>query len=144
MSAVSAGLIVLAVALSDRLEVGTAGLVILGAVLLTPAAALAVAGWTIADLVSLPGQIRDAALAAAGRENAESPSRKSRVGRLLASLWAARGLALLSKDGWLKAVGAVRFLRLASLPFMLGLLGFVMLNGIVILGGVVALIVLLV
>ena len=115
----------------------------LGAVLVLPALALALAGWTVADLVSLPQQIKDAALSAAGRET-DAPSKRSRIGRLLASLWAARGLALLSKDGWLKAVGAVRFLRLASLPFMLGLLGFVMLNGLVILGGVVALVVLLV
>ena len=142
VSAVAAGLIVLAV--WDVLEVGAPALAALGAALLVPAAALAVAGWTVADLVSLPGQIRDAALAAAGREDGGAAPERSRIGRLLASLWAARGLALLSKDGWLKAVGALRFVRLASLPFMLGLLGFVLLNGLVILGGVVALVVLLV
>ncbi|MGB3543475.1 hypothetical protein [Rubrivirga sp.] len=144
VSAVAAGLIVLAVGTAERIEVGAGALWVLGLILLTPAAALAVAGWTIADLVSLPGEIRDAAIAAASREDGVVKPRRSRIGRLVASLWAARGLALLSKDGWLKAVGALRFLRLASLPFMLGLLGFVMLNGLVILGGLVALVALLV
>ena len=63
--------------------------------------------------------------------------------RLIRSLWAARGLALLTKGGWVKAVGALRFLRLASLPFALALLGAVALNVAVIAGGLIALLVLI-
>lgn len=118
--------------------------VLLGLVLLLPAGAAALAGWTLADVVSIPGQLRDAALQASGRA---SEARGGRSGsRLLAvfrSIWAARGLALLSKGTWLKAVGALRFVRLASLPFALGLLGLFALNAVVIVGGLVALLVLL-
>ncbi len=120
------------------------GLALLAAVLLLPAAAAALAGWTLADLVSIPGQLRDAALQASGRA---SEARGARTGsRLLAvgrSLWAARGLALLSRGTWLRGVGALRFLRLASLPFALGLLALFSLNAVVIAGGVAALLVLL-
>ena len=114
-------------------------LAILGVVLLIPAAAVALAGWTIADVARLPGQIRDAALAAAGRGDGAPPKKGSRLMRLARSLWAARGLALLTRGGWLKAVGALRFVRLASLPFALALVGLVMLNGVVLVAGVVAL-----
>lgn len=139
VSAASAGVIVVALASADWTWLTPAALAVLAVVLLLPAAAVAIAGWTLADIASLPGQIREAALAAARREPSEAPARRSRIGGILRSLWAARGLALLSRDGWLKAVGAVRFLRLASLPFMLGLVGFVALNGLVIAGGAVAL-----
>ncbi|WP_420454535.1 hypothetical protein [Rubrivirga sp.] len=139
-SAVAAGLIVAAVASATALA--TPVLVGLGALLLVPAAAVAVAGWTLADLASLPGQLRQAALAATGRAGGAA-EKGSRIARLVKSLWAARGLALLTKGGWLRAVGALRFVRLASLPFALALLGFVALNGVVIAGGLVALLVLL-
>lgn len=119
-------------------------LVALALLLLVPAAAVAIAGWTLADLASLPRQIRDAALAATGRETAGAVAKGSRIGRLVKSLWAARGLALLTKGGWVKAVGALRFLRLASLPFALALLGAVALNGVVIAGGLVSIVLLLV
>lgn len=119
-------------------------LVALALLLLVPAAAVAIAGWTLADLASLPRQIRDAALAATGRETAGAVAKGSRIGRLVKSLWAARGLALLTKGGWVRAVGALRFLRLASLPFALALLGAVALNGVVIAGGLVSIVLLLV
>ena len=123
---------------------GWAALVALTAALLLPAAAAALAGWTLADLVSIPGQLRDAALQAAGRASEARGARKG--SRLLAvgrSIWAARGLALLSRGTWLRGVGALRFLRLASLPFALGLLALFALNAVVIAGGLVALLVLL-
>ncbi len=112
-------------------------LAVIGLILLLPAAAVALAGWTLADVARLPGQLRQAALQAAGREAPEA--RGSRVLRVVKSLWAARGLALLTRGGWLKAVGALRFVRLASLPFALGLVAFVALNGVVIVAGLVAL-----
>ncbi|MEM0961646.1 MAG: hypothetical protein AAGK21_03760 [Bacteroidota bacterium] len=148
VSAASAGAIVAAIADIVPGGLAWAVAVTLWAILALPALGVAVAGWTLADLASLPGQIREAAMAAAGRqrdqEPAASPTKRSRIGGVLRSLWAARGLALLTKDGWLKAVGAVRFVRLASLPFMLGLVVFVALNGVVIAGGVVALLILLI
>ena len=113
-------------------------LVVIGLVLSLPAAAVALAGWTLADVARLPGQIREAARSAARRESGE-PTEGSRIGRLVRSLWAARGLALLTRDGWLKAVGAIRFVRLASLPFVLGLTVLIALNGVVIVGGLIAL-----
>ena len=116
-----------------------ADLAVLGVVLLLPAAATALAGWTLADVARLPGQVRDAALAAAGRGDGAAAKKGSRLGRLVRSLWAARGLALVTRGGWLKAVGALRFVRLASLPFALGLVVLVLFNGVVIAGGVVAL-----
>ena len=117
--------------------------VVLSLVLLLPAGAAALAGWTLADLVSIPSQLREAALQATGHAT-EVPRRKgSRLLAVVRSLWAARGLALLSKGTWLRGVGAVRFLRLASLPFALGLGALAALNVVVIAGGLVALLVLL-
>lgn len=138
-SAVAAALVVAAVAEAVGGLSGWA--VALGLVLLVPAAGTALAGWTLADLVRIPGQLREAALAATGRGPA--PGKGSRIVRLLKGLWAARGLALLTRGTWLKAVGALRFVRLASLPFALGLLALVALNGVVLAAGVVALLFLL-
>ena len=142
-SAISAGLVV--AALSDAFASLSPGVLsLVGLVLCLPAGAIALAGWTLADLASLPRQLKDAALAATGRADAaRSVTKGSRIGRLLRSLWAARGLALLTKGGWMKAVGALRFVRLASLPFALALLGAVALNGVVIAAGVVSLFVLI-
>lgn len=112
------------------------------AVLLVPAAAAALAGWTLADLVSIPGQLRAAALRATGRTASVAP-KGSRLLRVVRSLWVARGLALTSKGAWLRGVGALRFLRLASLPFALALVGMFALNGVVIVAGVVAVLLLL-
>ena len=143
VSALAAALIVAAV--GDAAPTLTTGvLVALGLLLLVPAAAVALAGWTLADLASLPRQLKEAALAARGREAAGAVTKGSRIARLVRSLWAARGLALLTKGGWLKAVGTLRFLRLASLPFALALFAAVALNVVVIAGGLVALVVLLV
>ena len=148
VSAVAAGLIWLAL-FEGALRTGAVGgvAVVVAVLLLVPAAAAALAGWTLADLASLPGQLRDAALAATGRKppgrggepDAKGGSRLLGVGR---ALWAARGLALTSKGAWVRAVGAVRFARLASLPFALALVGLFALNGLVVLGGAVALVVL--
>ena len=136
---VSAGLIVAALA---QAGVWRDALVVLGVALAVPPLAVALAGWTLADLASLPAQVRDAALAAAGKGSDAKPQKGSRLGGLVRSLWAMRGLALLSRDGWFKVVGAVRFVRLASLPFLLGLIAMAVLNAAVIAGGVAALLVL--
>ena len=141
LSAVSVGLIVLA--LATHTGNGPAELAAVGLLLLTPAAAVALAGWTLSDLARLPRQLKEAALEATGREPSGAAVKGSRVARLVRSLWAMRGLALLTKGGWLRAVGALRYARLASLPFALGLVAFALLNGVVILGGVAALLVLL-
>ena len=141
VSAACAGLVVWAVV--DAVEgVATADAIGLAVLLLLPALATALAGWTLADLARLPGQIKESALAAArGAQGAKAAP--SRIGRLVRSLWAARGLALLTRGGWLKAVGALRFLRLASLPFALALVGAVALNAVVIAAGLVAALVLI-
>ena len=148
VSAVAAVLIWLAL-FEATLRTGAVGgaAVVVAVLLLVPAGAAALVGWTLADLASLPGQLRDAALAATGRKplgrggepDAKGGSRLLDVGR---ALWAARGLALTSKGAWVRAVGAVRFVRLASLPFALALVGLFALNGLVVLGGAVALVVL--
>lgn len=137
MAAVSAVAALVIVAALTEAVGGWAGWIgVVGLLLLLPAGGTALAGWTLADLVRIPGQIRSAALATAGRGGA--PRQGSRIVRFVKALWAARGLALVSKGAWLKAVGALRFVRLASLPFALGLLGLVALNGVVVLGGIVA------
>ena len=142
VSAASAALVVWAVA--DAVGgIATADLVGLSVLLFVPAAATALAGWTLADLARLPGQIRESALAAARGAHGAKTAKGSRLVRLVRSLWAARGLALLTRGGWVKAVGALRFLRLASLPFALGLVGAVALNAVVIVAGVVAALVLI-
>ena len=142
VSALAVAAILFAVwdAFSARMVV--ADLVVLGVVLSLPALAVALAGWTLADVARLPGQLREAALSAAGRGTAEA-RKGSRIVRLVKSLWAARGLALLTRGGWLKAVGALRFVRLASLPFAFGLVAFVALNGVVIVAGLIALLTLI-
>lgn len=116
-------------------------LAVLAVVLLIPAFAALLAGWTLSDLTKLPGELREAALGAATLARGER--KKSRLLSVVRAIWAARGVALLSKGTWLKAVGALRFLRLASLPFALALAGLFALNGVVILGGVVALLTIL-
>ena len=145
VSAAAAALILIAV--GDAIgwgEGSVLGLAVIGMGLLLPAAAAALAGWTLADVVSIPGQLREAALQATGRASGPRGARRgSRLLSVLRSLWAARGLALLSKGTWLRAVGAVRFVRLASLPFALGLVALFALNAVVIAGGLVALLVLL-
>ena len=110
----------------------------LAAVLLTPALAAALVGWTLADLVRLPGQLRQAALAAAGGATGAAAAKGSRIARVFRAIWAARGLARGSKDAWLRAIAAARLIRLASLPFVLALVGLFALNGVVIVAGLVA------
>jgi len=109
----------------------------LAALLLIPAGAAALVGWTLADLVRLPGQLRQAAVTAAG--GAAGVAKKgSRIASVFRAIWALRGLALGSKDVWVRAIAAARFIRLASLPFVLALVGLFALNGLVIAGGLVA------
>ena len=55
----------------------------------------------------------------------------------------ARGFVLESKGAWAKAATAARVVRLAKLPFVLGTLGLFALNAAVIVGGLIALVILL-
>ena len=114
--------------------------IVVAVLLLIPAAAAGLVGWTLADLVRLPGQLRQAALAAAGGATGAVAAKGSRIVRVFRAIWAARGLALGSKDAWLRAIAAARFIRLASLPFVLALVGLFALNGVVIAAGLVALV----
>ena len=113
--------------------------IVVAVVLLVPALAAALVGWTLADLVRLPGQLREAAVAAAGGVTGAARAKGSRIAAIFRAIWAARGLALGSKDAWLRAIAAARFIRLASLPFVLALVGLFALNGVVIVAGLVAL-----
>ncbi len=106
---------------------------VLAAVLAVPAAAVAVAGWTLADLASLPGEIRSAARAAVA-----GGAEGTLLVRFIRAVWAGRALALTAKGGWLRALGAIRFVRLASLPFALAAVALSVLNGAVVLAGLVA------
>ena len=143
-SAVSAVVVVAAVADALAGSAGVPWALAAGALLVLwiPAGAAALAGWTLSDLARLPGQLRDAAAGAAGRTR-DVRRKRSRLGASLRALWAARGLAAVSRGAWLRALGAVRFVRLASLPFALALGGLFALNGVVVAAGVVALLVLL-
>lgn len=142
VSAVAVGLILAAVLSAPAAAQASAtAMGLLGMLLLVPAGAAALLGWTLSDLLRLPRQIREAAAAAAGGVRAEGV-RKSRLSSLIGAVWAARGLVLTSRDGWMKAIAAARVARLASLPFALGLVGLFVLNGVVVLGGLVALAVL--
>ena len=106
---------------------------VVAAVLLVPAGAAALLGWTLGGLVSLPAEIRDAARGVA------LPTRAAGIGGLLRTVWALRGLVAGSAEAWARTAGLA---RLASLPFVLGLLALVALNAVVVVAGVVALAVL--
>ncbi len=143
-TAVVSAMAVLAVvvAVTDRVaSIETSGLVLLGAVLLVPAAAAVLVGWTVGDLLRLPGEIRDAAVDAA--RDLRAGGRPRGLAGVVVAVWAARGLVLSSRDGWMRALVAVRLARLASLPLVLLSLGLFLLNGVVVAAGAVALILLL-
>ena len=141
VSLVSAALILWAIVDTFGVSLARLDLAVLAVLLVLPAAAAALAGWTLADLAALPGDLKEAALGAAAVSRGER-GKKSRLFGALRSLWAARGVALLSRGAWMKAVGALRFARLASLPFAIGTLALFAMNGVVVLGGLVALLVL--
>lgn len=101
--------------------------VVVGALLLVPPAAAAVLAWTLGGLVTLPGELRDAARAAVAPEG--------RSGGLLSTVWALRGVVAGSTEAWARTAGLA---RLASLPFVLGLTLLVALNGVLVAAGVAA------
>lgn len=102
------------------------------ALLLLPAAAALVGYLTLQDVLTLPSRLRAAAAETTGQAKEAITTRDTRKrGRLLGffrAIWAARSLVLDSKGAWLKAVAAARVVRLASLPFVLGLLAAFALN----------------
>ncbi|HEX8387250.1 MAG TPA: hypothetical protein VF576_13750 [Rubricoccaceae bacterium] len=104
---------------------------IVAAVLLVPAGAAALLAWTLGDLLDLPADLREAAASVRSDANGRG------VRGLFRTVWAVRGLALGGAGAWTRTAGLV---RLASLPFVLGLLGLVALNAVVVVAGVVALV----
>ena len=116
------------------------------ALLLMPAGAAALLGLTLHDVLTLPERLRQGATAAAAESRealAASGARGGRIAGLVRAVWAARGFVLESKGAWAKAAAAARVVRLAKLPFTLGLLGLFALNAAVIAGGLIALAVLI-
>lgn len=121
-------------------------IVVLG-VLLLPAASAWLLGLTLNDILTLPERLRGGAIAAASQSRealAASPEAGGRITGVIRAIWAARGFVLESKGAWAKAATAARVVRLAKLPFVLGTLGLFALNAAVIVGGLIALVILLV
>lgn len=119
-------------------------LVVLAA-LLVPAGAAWLLGLTLHDIMTLPERLRSGAAAAAAQSRealAGAPEAGGRLVGTVRAIWAARGFVLESKGAWAKAATAVRVVRLAKLPFAIGLLVLFALNIVVILGGLVALVLL--
>ena len=112
--------------------------------LLIPAGAAWLLGLTLKDLAAIPAGLRATATAAAAdARGALGTKKEGRIVGMVRALWAARGLVLESKGAWAKAATAFRVVRLAKLPFALGLLGLFLLNGLVILAGGIAAVLLL-
>lgn len=105
---------------------------VVGLLLLVPAGAAAVLAWTLGGLVALPGDLRDAA------RSVVAPTGGERGGPagLFRTVWALRGLVAGSTEAWARTAGLA---RLASLPFVLGLLALVALNPVLVVAGAVAL-----
>ncbi|MEL6616230.1 MAG: hypothetical protein AAFQ43_10855, partial [Bacteroidota bacterium] len=143
VSAASAGVLWWALA-RGLLDSGGGWLValVLLAVLLLPAGAAWLLGLTLHDIMTLPERLRSGAVAAAAQSRealAGTPEAGGRLFGTIRAIWAARGFVLESKGAWAKAATAVRVVRLAKLPFVLGLLGLFAFNLVVILGGLLAL-----
>ncbi len=106
---------------------------VVAAVLLVPAGAAALLAWTLDDLLNLPDAMR------AAMANVRPEGRERGVGGLFRTVWALRALAFEGAGAWARTAGLV---RLASLPFVVALLGLVALNAVVVVAGLVALVVL--
>lgn len=152
VSAISAGVLWWGLVKGVVLGIGGASWVLalgLLLVLLIPAGAAWLLGLTLHDVMTLPETIRRSASAAASvsREALRSEAAQQKGGRILgviSALWAVRGFVLESRGAWAKAATAARVVRLAKLPFALGLVGLFLLNGVVILLGALALVLLLI
>lgn len=116
--------------------------------LLLPAGSAWVLGLTLNDILTLPETLRKSATVAAsasrGALRGEADTKRGRLLGVIGALWAARGFVLESRGAWAKAATAARVVRLARLPFVLGLVAFFALNGVVIAAGLLALVLLLV
>ena len=116
--------------------------------LLVPAGAAWLLGLTLHDILTLPETLRQSAVSAASASRealrSERPTRGGRIAGAIGAVWAARGFVLESRGAWAKAATAARVVRLAKLPFALGLVGLFALNGVVIAAGLLALVLLLV
>ena len=111
---------------------GIAARVLLLALLLVPAAAAYVGHLMLRDLLDLPARLRATASETVG-EAKDALVSGDRAGRarlfgFFRAIWAARGLLLDTKGLWVKMAATARLVRLASLPFVLGLLAAFALN----------------
>ncbi|MDX1440436.1 MAG: hypothetical protein R3284_11095 [Rubricoccaceae bacterium] len=106
------------------------GLILL--MLLIPSGAAYVGYRTLNSVLDLPGKLREvtAETTTLTKEALESRGRPRhiRIFAFFRAIWAARSLVLDSRDTWGKAVAAVKLARLASLPFVVALLGTFALN----------------
>ncbi|MDX1531691.1 MAG: hypothetical protein R3362_09210 [Rhodothermales bacterium] len=116
-------------------------------VLLVPAGGTLVAVWTLEEVAALPARVRalTGEAAAASRQARERTAalRRERGGRrlwgLFGVLWRLRGFVEESRGTLLRTAALARLARLASLPFVLLLLGCFALNFVVIVAAAVAL-----
>lgn len=110
--------------------------------LLIPAAAAFVGYRTLQEILNLPGKLKESLAETQGQAKEVATSGEiSKRGRLLGffkTIWSARSLIIDSQGAWGKAIAAVRLARLASLPFVLGLLVTFALNFVLIAVTVVA------
>lgn len=132
VSAVAVAVVVWAVA-TRAPGISTVDLVGLAVVLLVPAFAALVVGWTLGDLRRLPGDLRAMATEAAGDVGAVGRPRG--IAGVLVALWTARKVMLAAGGGWGRAMLAVRLVRLVRLPFVVGALALFALNAVVIAAG---------
>lgn len=122
------------------------------AVLLVPAAGTFVAVLTLREVLDLPNRLR--ALPGTVRETAldvkdravsvavpDGAGRGQRTLGFFSVLWRLRGIVEDTRGSWLRTLALARFAKLASLPFVLGLLGAFALNVVVIAAAVLAVLV---
>lgn len=117
--------------------------VVVLAVLSIPSGAAYVGHLVLQSVLDLPSKLREVRDEAKSQaKDALAPSAthiSTRVFGFFKTIWAARKLIIDSKDAWGSAVAAVKLMRLASLPFVVGLLATFALNFVVIATAVVAL-----
>jgi hypothetical protein len=115
-------------------------------VLLLPAAGTFLAVATLREVLALPdkiralpGAVRESALEAKGHAGgAQGRSRSRRLWGVFGVLWRLRGIVMDTQGSWLQTLALVRFARLASLPFALGLVVLFALNFVVLAAAVLA------
>ena len=104
--------------------------------LLIPAGAAFVGYRTLQGILDLPSKLKGTLVETTDRTkdviSSKNVPKRGRLFGFFRTIWSARSLVLDSRGAWGKAVSAVRLARLASLPFVLGLLITFALNFVVI------------